>query len=139
MVTTEPQREVAILGMPPERGRWILVALGMAINLCLGSIYSWSVFVGPLTAYFTDQLGQTVTASDVLLPFSVFLAFFAIAMPFTGKYLESFGPRTITIVGGVLTGLGWLLASTVPAMSMPGTIGNLRTTGPLPVIASPSL
>jgi MFS family permease len=97
--------------MDAEKGRWLLVVLGMIINLCLGSVYAWSVFVAPLTNYFTKDLGQTVTASEVLLPFSVFLAFFAIAMPFTGKYIEKYGPRNITIVGGCLTGLGWLLSS----------------------------
>jgi len=100
-----------ILGMDAKKGRWILVLLGMIINLCLGSVYAWSVFVGPLTNYFSKELGQSVTASEVLLPFSVFLAFFAIAMPFTGKYIETYGPRNITIVGGCLTGLGWLLSS----------------------------
>ncbi len=107
-----------ILGMEPERGRWLLIVLGMIINLCLGTIYSWSVFVGPLTTYFTETLGQTVTANDILLPFSVFLAFFAIAMPLTGKYIELYGPRNITIVGGVLTGLGWLLASFATSVPM---------------------
>jgi MFS family permease len=107
-----------IMGVEPEKGRWILIFLGLIINLCLGTIYSWSVFVAPLTAYFTKTLGQTVTASDVLLPFSVFLAFFAIAMPFTGKYIEQYGPRNVTIVGGVLTGLGWLLASFATSVPM---------------------
>jgi MFS transporter, OFA family, oxalate/formate antiporter len=107
-----------IMGMEPERGRWILVLLGLIINLCLGTIYSWSVFVAPLTTYFTKNLGQTVTANDILLPFSVFLAFFAIAMPFTGKYIERYGPRNVTIVGGVLTGLGWLLASFATSVPM---------------------
>jgi MFS transporter, OFA family, oxalate/formate antiporter len=107
-----------ILGMDVERGRWILVILGMLINLCLGTIYSWSVFVSPLTGYFTKTLGQAVTASDVLLPFSVFLAFFAITMPFAGKYIEKFGPRNMTIVGGILTGLGWLLASFATSVPM---------------------
>ncbi len=107
-----------LFGMEPEKGRWILVTLGMIINLCLGSIYSWSVFVGPLTVYFTGTLGQQVTASDILLPFSVFLAFFAIAMPFTGKYIEQYGPRNVTIVGGILTGLGWLLASFANSVPM---------------------
>jgi OFA family oxalate/formate antiporter-like MFS transporter len=107
-----------ILGLAVEKGRWILIILGMIINLCLGTIYSWSVFVGPLTAYFTQNLGQTVTANDILLPFSVFLAFFAIAMPLTGKYIELYGPRNITIVGGFLTGLGWLLASFASSVPM---------------------
>jgi MFS transporter, OFA family, oxalate/formate antiporter len=108
----------SLFGMPVEKGRWILVALGLAINLCLGTIYSWSVFVTPLTEYFKGTLGQAVTANDVLLPFSVFLAFFAIAMPLTGKYIETLGPRNITIIGGVLTGFGWLLASTVTSVQM---------------------
>jgi MFS family permease len=96
--------------MEAEKGRWMLVVLGMIINLCLGTVYAWSVFVTPLTNYFSAA-GQTVTANEVLLPFSVFLAFFAILMPLTGKYIEKFGPRNITIVGGCLTGLGWLLSS----------------------------
>ncbi len=108
-MSVKPQEK--LFGMEPEKGRWILVILGMIINLCLGSIYSWSVFVGPLTTYFTRDLGQNVSASEILLPFSVFLAFFAIAMPFTGKYIEKYGPRNITIIGGCLTGLGWLLSS----------------------------
>ena len=107
-----------IMGMEPEKGRWMLVLLGLIINLCLGTIYSWSVFVAPVTQYFTAELGQTVTASEVLMPFSVFLAFFALAMPFTGKYIEQYGPRNITIVGGVLTGLGWLLASFATSVPM---------------------
>lgn len=104
--------------MPAERGRWALVFLGLVINLCLGAIYSWSVFVNPLTEYFSGTLGQQVTASEILMPFSVFLAFFAIAMPLTGKYIDTLGPRTVTIIGGALTGLGWLLASTVTSVWM---------------------
>jgi len=107
-----------LFGMPAERGRWLLVVIGLVINLCLGTIYSWSVFVGPLTTYFTTELGQPVTANEMLAPFSVFLAFFAIAMPLTGKYIETLGPRKVAIVGGVLTGLGWLLASTATSVWM---------------------
>jgi len=36
--------EDALFGMPAERGRWGLVIVGMIINLCLGTIYSGSVF-----------------------------------------------------------------------------------------------
>ena len=118
-----------VFGMSAEKGRWGLVALGLVINLCLGSIYSWSVFVAPLAAHFTATLGREVTAGEVLLPFSVFLAFFAIAMPLAGKYIERYGPRTVTVVGGLLTGLGWLLASTATSVEMLyvvyGVIGGL--------------
>ena len=107
-----PEREVtSLFGMPLEKGRWGLVISGLIINLCLGSIYAWSVFVEPLTDYYTGELGQVVTANDILMPFSVFLAFFAITMPFTGKIIDKYGPRNVTIIGCVLTGIGWLLAS----------------------------
>lgn len=115
--------------MPLEKGRWVLVALGLIINLCLGSIYAWSVFVEPLTGYFTGELGQAVSANDILMPFSVFLAFFAITMPFTGKIIDKYGPRNVTIIGCVLTGLGWFLASfssSVPMLYvMFGVIGGI--------------
>lgn len=107
-----------IMGMDAEKGRWILIFSGLLINLCLGTIYSWSVFVAPLTSYFTKDLGLTVTASDVLLPFSVFLAFFSLTMLFAGKYIEQYGPRNVTIVGGILTGLGWLMASFATSVPM---------------------
>ena len=46
--------------MPLEKGRWGLIVSGLVINLCLGTIYSWSVFVNPLTDYFSTNLGQSV-------------------------------------------------------------------------------
>jgi OFA family oxalate/formate antiporter-like MFS transporter len=107
-----------LFGMPPEKGRWVLVAAGLLINLCLGTVYSWSVFVDPLTDYFSAHLGQPVTANEVLLPYSVILAVFAVTMALTGRYVETHGPRKITIAGCILTGLGWLLASTVSSITM---------------------
>jgi len=118
-----------LLGMPLEKGRWVLVVVGLIINLCLGTVYSWSVFVEPLTDYFSTQLGQAVTANDVLLPYSVILAVFAVTMALTGRYVETHGPRKITLLGCILTGLGWLSASTVssiPMLSvMYGVIGGI--------------
>jgi OFA family oxalate/formate antiporter-like MFS transporter len=110
--------KLSLAGMPLERGRWVLVAVGLVINLCLGTVYSWSVFVEPLTTHFSQQLGQAVSASEVLLPYSVILAVFAVTMALTGRYVESHGPRTITIIGCLLTGLGWLSASTVSSIPM---------------------
>jgi hypothetical protein len=53
--------------MEPEKGRWLLVVFGIIINLCLGSIYAWSVFVKPLTKLFSDR-GITLTATEAQLP-----------------------------------------------------------------------
>lgn len=95
--------------------RWFFVLFGSLINVCLGTVYSWSVFVDPLLIYFSTPGNSTVTASSIYLPFSVFLAFLSIAMFCAGKYIDSYGPRPVAIVGGVLAGLGWLLASFSPS------------------------
>lgn len=108
----------SLFGMPLEKGRWVLVASGLIINLCLGSIYAWSVFVEPITTFFTVELGQAVNANEILMPFSVSLAVFAITMPCTGTIIEKYGPRNVTILGGVLAGLGWLLVSTASSVAM---------------------
>jgi len=114
----QPAEKVPLPGLPPERGRWALVASCLVINLCLGTTYAWSVFVNPLAGYFSSYHGQAVTANDVLLPFSVILAVFAITMALTGTYVETHGPRKVTIIGCILTGLGWLLASTATSIPM---------------------
>ena len=107
---------MAILGMEAERGRWVLVLLGMIINLCLGTVYAWSVFVAPLTEYFTRAHTLTVTPMEMLLPYSLALASFAIAMPFVGKYIDSQGPRRVALAGGVVMGLGCLIPASAPAL-----------------------
>jgi MFS family permease len=45
------------------------------------------------------------------LPFIVFLALFAILMPFAGAPLDKYGPRRLTILGGIIVGVGWILGS----------------------------
>lgn len=108
--------DVKILGMPAESGRWILVIVGTIIELCLGSVYAYSVLSVPLKKIFTDPVsaggfGLTVSAIEMQLPYIVSLAVFALTMPLVGKYIEKLGPRKVGMIGGVVVGLGWILAS----------------------------
>ncbi|HOC38602.1 MAG TPA: MFS transporter, partial [Thermodesulfobacteriota bacterium] len=41
-------REEKLFGMPAEQGRWVFVLLGLVSNICLGSVYAWSVFKKPV-------------------------------------------------------------------------------------------
>ncbi len=108
--------DVKILGMPAESGRWLLVLIGTIIELCLGSVYAYSILSVPLKKIFTDPVstggfGLTVSAIEMQLPYIVSLATFALTMPLVGKYIESWGPRKVGMIGGVVVGLGWILAS----------------------------
>jgi hypothetical protein len=66
-----------VFGMAPEKGRWGFVVLGFVINICLGSVYAYSVFAKPVREL------MNVSATQAGLPFMIFLAFFAI-MVFVG-------------------------------------------------------
>jgi len=74
------------------------------MNLALGTIYSWSVFRIPLEQFF----GWASIESG--LPFTLFLAVFALTMPVAGRIMNVLGPRKTALSGGLLVGLGWALA-----------------------------
>jgi len=94
-----------IVGLPAEQSRWLLIPLGLMVLLCLGTVYSWSIFRNPLE----DFLG--IGATESLLPFTVLLVVFATLMPITGFFIDRFGSRRITAIGGVIMGLGYILSS----------------------------
>lgn len=85
--------------------RWGYIPLGIILFICLGTVYSWSVFRGPLE----EQFGIGATESG--LPYMFFLAFYALLMMVTGPFIDKYKPRVIMIFGGVLVGGGWFLAS----------------------------
>ena len=120
--------DVKILGMPAASGRWLMVFVGLTIQLCLGAIYAYGVVRVPITAYF-QSLGLAPTAMDMTWPFVIFLLCFAISMPLAGPYIQKVGPKKVSLVGGVLVGIAWFAASfaTSPLMLIPlyGIIGGI--------------
>jgi MFS transporter, OFA family, oxalate/formate antiporter len=104
--------EIKLFGLPAEKGRWLFIPLGLIVLLCLGTVYSWSIFRKPLEKLLS------IGATESLLPFTVLLVVFAVLMPITGFYINRFGVRLITGVGGVITGLGYILS---------GFDGNITT------------
>jgi len=104
--------ELKILGLPAERGRWLLVFLGMSVLLCLGSVYAWSIFRTPL------QNELNIGATQSLLPYTIALVFYAALMPVAGFYIPRVGARTVAIVGGLIVGLGYVLSSFATNIAM---------------------
>ena len=99
---------------------WTVVFAGLAINLILGVLYSWSVIA--------KALGRDWhwTRAHATLPMSIATACFAFMMVFAGRWQDRFGPRRVAIVGGFLLGLGVLgsaLAKSHELMSITFGIG----------------
>src|SRR5437016_612263 len=85
--------------------RWVLAITAFLMQLALGSVYAWSVFLKPVGAvYHVSRLQANLTFSIVLLALGVTAGF--------GGYLNNrFGPRVVATAGGILYGLGVLLAA----------------------------
>lgn len=90
---------------PFTENRWLVVAGALIIQICLGAIYSWSVFVNPLK----EDFAYSTTQTQVI--FSLALATFALVMIFAGRLQDKRGPRIVATLGGVVLGAGYLLAS----------------------------
>ena len=93
--------------------RWNIVIAAIAIQLCLGVIYAWS----PIKSLLTTGFGWS--HQDASLPFSVGLATFAVVMVFAGRWQDKAGPRKVATAGGILYGIGYILAS----LGVPPTTG----------------
>jgi len=108
---------VKLFGLEPEIGRWMFVLSGLIMNLCLGTVYAWSVFRKPLQEYFSTAEVK-ITATQTLWPFMLFLAVFTVLMPITGRILQrGMHPRTLSIIGSVVVAAGWVLSSYAPNIS----------------------
>lgn len=92
--------------------RWKIVPAALLIQLSLGVLYAWSVFTPYLTGIIADRNTKfQFTSTETQIIFSVGLAVFAIVMIFAGKWQRKYGPRLITLIGGIFLGCGYVLAS----------------------------
>lgn len=88
--------------------RWVYVILGIIIMMCLGTVYSWSVF--RLHVEEVYKVGTTQSG----FPYMTSLAFYALFMFLTGKHLDKYKPRIIISLGSVLVAIGWILSAYAP-------------------------
>lgn len=97
-----------LFGLKPELGRWFFIPLGLIVLLCLGTVYSWSIFSTPFETALQAKPGT------ILLPFMVLGIMFTLAMPISGLYIYRLSPRIMTATGGIIVGIGYLLSSIAP-------------------------
>ena len=80
-------------------GRWMMVVVGIIIQLCLGAIYAYGAVRGDISGYFktlmaiADPATKGPSAFDMTWPFITFLALFALTMPLAGPYIQKMGPK----------------------------------------------
>jgi len=87
-----------------ESKRWWIAVAAVVMQLCLGTVYAWSVFKKPLmTAHGWSETGTQVT-------FMICIGMIGIAAAFGGILVDKKGPKFVATIGGILFGIGTLLA-----------------------------
>lgn len=87
--------------MPANRlNRWVILAAGVIINLCIGSNYAWSVFQKPLVELF----GWSTAATSLV--FTISSGVVPLAMIVAGNIQDRIGPTKVVLAGGLLFGAG---------------------------------
>ncbi|WP_271273259.1 OFA family MFS transporter [Aliamphritea hakodatensis] len=93
--------------------RWLVPPASIAIHLCIGSVYAWSIFNPPLV----KQIGVVASAADdwtlssVVWIFSTAIVFLGLAAAIGGKWLEEVGPRMVGVLAAFCWGGGFLIGS----------------------------
>jgi OFA family oxalate/formate antiporter-like MFS transporter len=117
--------------------RWWRVVGGLSMNLALGSLYAWSVFVAPLEKEFGWKRADTSTI------FTVAVVVFAITFVVAGRLQDRKGPFWVSITGGVLVSVGFFLCAYTTSLAWIifwfGAIGGVGNgfgySTPIPVMA----
>jgi OFA family oxalate/formate antiporter-like MFS transporter len=84
--------------------RWGIAVAAVIMQICLGAVYGWSVFVKPLIGAEHWQL------TDVSLNFTLAIVFLGFGTVLGGLWQDRVGPRKVATVAGILYGVGYLVA-----------------------------
>jgi OFA family oxalate/formate antiporter-like MFS transporter len=84
---------------------WSVVLAGVGINLALGILYTWSVISKAIPA----DWGWTEQQKS--WPYAICCLVFSLMMVPAGRLQDKISPRLVATAGGILVGLGMILAS----------------------------
>ena len=96
--------------MELTKKRWIILVASCFINLCIGSIYAWSVFASPMAEHFNNIGGLSLTPGNLAIVFTIANSVGPITMISGGRINDLFGPKKVIFVGGLLFGGGMILS-----------------------------
>jgi MFS family permease len=109
--------------------RWLIPVAAVAIHICIGSVYSWSIFNRPIQALLPDQPWWF---SPPYTTFSTALVFLGLSAAFGGPWVERRGPRAAATAAAILFGSGLILGGIGLAIREPvlvflgmGVIGGM--------------
>jgi MFS family permease len=96
--------------------RWVVLAASCFVNLCIGSIYAWSVFAKPMAEHLSVLSGTAVGSLAII--FTVANSVGPITMILGGFINDKVKPAFVIFTGGLLFGGGMFLSGFVNSVWM---------------------
>ena len=97
--------------------RWIILTASCLINLCIGSLYAWSVFAGPMAEHLSSTAGTVLTAADLAIVFTLANSVGPITLISGGSINDRLGPKWVIFAGGIVFGLGMIISGMASGMT----------------------
>jgi MFS family permease len=99
---------------PPGFNRWLIPPAALAVHLCIGEIYGFSVFNGPLTRVV--GISHSLAGRDWTIPqvgwiYSIALIMLGLSAALFGRWVERVGPRKTIFVSACCFCGGLAIAS----------------------------
>jgi MFS family permease len=90
---------------PRGYNRWLIPPAALAVHLCIGEIYAFSVFKVPLKDHFDTKL------TPIGIIFSIAIAMLGLSAAFGGRWVERVGPRKAMALAATCWGSGFLIGA----------------------------
>ena len=86
-----------------EPNRWLILFFSILGMVAVANFqYGWTLFVPPLQKHLKAEQAL------IQVTFTIFVLLETWLVPFEGWLVDTFGPKLLVMLGGVLAGLGWV-------------------------------
>ncbi len=90
---------------------WRVTFAGLGINMALGILYTWSV----ISKRIPEEWGWN--ENDKSLPYMFACLVFSLVMVLAGRMQDKIGPRIVATLGGILVGVGFIVAASTTSLA----------------------
>ena len=93
--------------------RWLQLLIGVVCMSMIANLqYGWTLFVNPIHDKFHWS------KAEIQIAFTIFVLTETWLVPIEGYLVDRFGPRPVTLLGGLLVGISWVMNSYADSLTM---------------------
>ena len=98
---------------PAGYNRWLIPPAALAIHLCIGQAYAFSVFRLPMTKILgiTESIEGDWSRTEIFWAFTIAIVFLGLSAAVLGRWVERVGPRVSGLVSAVCWSSGFLISA----------------------------